>query len=143
MLENRIIFIDRSICSRYVPDALRAAGETIEIHDDHFERNATDEKWLATIGRRGWIALTKDRAIGNRTLQRLMVAKLGVRLFVFVSGNMSGKTMAEAIVSATKKIHRLTARYDPPFIAKIYASGEVKLWKNREQLLKKLEQYKK
>jgi hypothetical protein len=31
----------------------------VEIHDDHFPSDAKDEVWLAEVGIRGWIVLTK------------------------------------------------------------------------------------
>lgn len=39
-------FVDRSLGGRIVADALRAAGAAFVVHDDHFERDAPDQKWL-------------------------------------------------------------------------------------------------
>jgi len=57
------LFLDRSLGRRQVAEALRNAGARIEIHDDHFGPETTDEDWLREAGRRGWIVLTKDARI--------------------------------------------------------------------------------
>jgi len=35
----------------------------VEQHDDHFGPETTDEEWIGEIGRRGWIAVTRDARI--------------------------------------------------------------------------------
>jgi len=114
---------------------LRQSGARVEIHDDHFPMDATDEEWLAEVGRRGWLCLTKDIRIGLNTLQRLWVARQGVKLFVFRSGNLQGPEMGHAIAKALPRIHSIADGNVAPFIAKIYSSGKIKLVRNREALL--------
>ena len=53
--EPWIFFVDRSLGGHVVAQALREAGEQVEVHDDHFARDATDETWLAEVGAKGWI----------------------------------------------------------------------------------------
>ena len=61
--EPLVFFIDRSLGRKIVAQALREISETVEIHDDHFAPDAKDEAWLAEVGKRGWIVLTKDDRI--------------------------------------------------------------------------------
>lgn len=56
-------FVDRSLGARDVPEALRSAGVLVEVHDDHFAPDTPDIVWLAEVGARGWIVLTKDSRI--------------------------------------------------------------------------------
>lgn len=42
-------FIDRSLGSQGVAQALRNAGARVEVHDDHFAVNEQDTVWLAEI----------------------------------------------------------------------------------------------
>jgi hypothetical protein len=132
------IFVDRSFGRHEVASRLRKTGQTVEVHDDHFAIDATDEEWLAEIGIRGWLCLTKDIKIGRNALQRLWVAKHGVKLFVFMSGNMTGQEMGESVANALGRIWRTANREKPPFIAKVYAAGQVRLWKDREELADEL-----
>jgi hypothetical protein len=41
--EGLVFFVDRSLGKRYVPEALRREGVRVEIHEDHFARDARDE----------------------------------------------------------------------------------------------------
>jgi len=57
-----VFFIDRSLGRKYVAGALRTAGAKVEVHDDHFPQTTPDVEWLAEVGRRGWVVLSKDDA---------------------------------------------------------------------------------
>jgi hypothetical protein len=48
-----VFFVDRSLGKHVVPDALRAAGAHVEVHDDHFAQDALDEVWLPAVGQNG------------------------------------------------------------------------------------------
>jgi hypothetical protein len=124
------IFIDRSFGRHAVANALRQTGQRVEIHDDHFPMDATDEEWLAAIGKRGWLCLTKDVRIGRSTLQRLLVARHRVKLFVFMTGNLTGPEMGSVIAKARDRMLRLSQETAPPFIAKIYATAQTKIWRD-------------
>ena len=45
-LDELVFFVDRSLGGKYVAEALRAEGLTVEIHDKHFPIDAPDEMWL-------------------------------------------------------------------------------------------------
>jgi predicted nuclease of predicted toxin-antitoxin system len=122
-----IFFVDRSLGKHTIADALRQAGVAVEIHDDHFSQNATDETWLREVGRRGWIVLTKDTWIRRRSHERAALIHARVRAFVLVAGNLAGPEMAAVFVKALPAIHRFVAHHDPPFIAKITRSSAVSL----------------
>src|SRR3954469_18720819 len=62
--EPWIFFIDRSLGGQVVAEALRAAGEQVEVHDDHFARDASDETWLGAVGAKGWVVLSKTIGFG-------------------------------------------------------------------------------
>ena len=61
--EPYTFFVDRALGGKVIVGALRDAGHQAEAGDDHFETNAEDAVWLPEIGKRGWILLTKDKAI--------------------------------------------------------------------------------
>src|SRR3990172_10338167 len=68
-LDDVVFFVDRSLGRKAVPEALRAAGARVEVHDDHPPQNAKDEDWLAYIGKRNWVALTQDARIRHHELE--------------------------------------------------------------------------
>jgi PIN like domain len=66
--ESITFFIDRCLGNKLIVETLRGAGLTVEIHDDHFGKNAPDVDWIPEIGNRGWIILTKDARIGKNRI---------------------------------------------------------------------------
>ncbi|MFM6395324.1 MAG: hypothetical protein ACKPFF_01415 [Planktothrix sp.] len=136
-----IFFIDRCLGRGIVPRALRAAGATVEIHDDHFSQNIRDEDWLIEAGNRHWVVLTKDERIGYRTSQLLSIAQANVKVFVLASTNLSGDAIALTFVNTLPQMTKFALNNPPPFIAKIYHPGRVTRWLNKTQILRKIEPY--
>jgi len=56
-------FIDRCLGKKSIPETLRTAGITVEIHDDHFDKGALDVDWLPQVGEKGWIKMTESAKI--------------------------------------------------------------------------------
>jgi PIN like domain len=89
-----VFFCDRDL-GRQFPTLLRDAGLRIQQHDDHFEPNTPDDEWIAEVGRRQWIAITRDTRIRYSPLALSVLMQSGAQLFVLV-----GKlTTAEAAVT--------------------------------------------
>ena len=87
-----IFFSDRDL-GRQFPTGLRVAGVAIERHDDHFGPETPDEEWIGEVGRRQWVAITRDARIRYSPLALSVLRESKVRLFVMV-----GKlTSAESI----------------------------------------------
>lgn len=122
-----VFFLDRSLGKNRVATALRQAGATLHIHDDHFPPDAKDEDWLAEAGQRGWIVLTKDHRIRYRHVERLALMKAGVAAFILTSGDLQGEEMAEIFVKALPRITRFLKNHTKPFIAKVAKDGSVSL----------------
>ncbi|GIX46067.1 MAG: hypothetical protein KatS3mg131_0278 [Candidatus Tectimicrobiota bacterium] len=100
----------------------------MQIHDDHFPRDAPDEGWLREVSRRGWIILTKDKRIRYRTTERTALLHAGGRAFVIVArGDLSAQTVAEILVRALQAITRFVAWHAAPFIAKVTRDGAVSM----------------
>lgn len=47
-----VFYVDRNLDSKIVPKALRKAGVSVEIHDDHLAQDAADEEWIELVGRK-------------------------------------------------------------------------------------------
>ena len=65
----------------------------------------------------------------------MAVANAGVSLFVLASQNLSGKQMAEIFLASITKMQEFVRQHPPPFIAKVYRDGRVKMWKDASALL--------
>jgi predicted nuclease of predicted toxin-antitoxin system len=117
-----VFFVDRSLGSRKVVDALRGAGARVESHADHFAPDAPDEDWLTVAGSRGWIVLTKD-SLRERPNEMQAVAAANLRVFILTRRNLSGNEMATLFVTHLAAMIRVARREPSPFVATLGGRG--------------------
>lgn len=130
-----VFFTDRNLGTQF-PGILKAAGLHVEEHDNHFPPNTSDEMWLAEIGRRGWLAISKDKNIARKPNEINAVMNSDVGLFIVVGGEIRHKELAENFVNCRSKVQQFLEKNSPPFIAKVYrpspsrpqTGGRVDLW---------------
>jgi predicted nuclease of predicted toxin-antitoxin system len=134
-------FIDRALGQKFVATALRQAGAQVEVHDDHFAPEALDVDWLPEVARRGWIVLTKDAMVGKNILEQVAIASSGARVFILAINDCTGEDMANAFALSLPRMERLINSHSPPFIAKVYQFGKVRIWQDRKKLLSTLQQF--
>ena len=136
--EPIVYLVDRCLGTGAVPDALRAAlepHEHLEVLDDLFPQDAQDDAWIPAIGARGWIILTKDKAIQRRPneVQAFLAAQTAV--FVFSRGGVSGERMGLAWVVALPAIRKALRRFKVPMLGRVTLAGEVAMaWAEGEKL---------
>jgi PIN domain-containing protein len=129
-----IYFTDRDLGHQF-PEKLRAAGIPVERHDSHFGQLTTDPEWLAEIGRRGWVAISRDARIRYSPLALETLMDAGVRLFVIV-GRLTTHEAAELFIHRRGQIEDLLKRESGPFIGKIKRDG-VEVWLRRSEWRRK------
>ena len=88
--EGLVFFTDANLGRRIVPDALRAAGEKVMVHDECFPAGSEDPVWLRRAGEERWVVLTKDSRIRYRSNEIQALLTSGTRSFVLVSRNLPG-----------------------------------------------------
>jgi len=120
------LFLDRNLGRHIVANQLRSEGIAVEVHDDHLSPAAPDEDWIALVGRKNWLAITKDRNIRYRTAELDAIRRHSARVFVIRMKNATGPEVAELLVKGRRRIVRFATTTPPPFVAGIYASGTVK-----------------
>jgi predicted nuclease of predicted toxin-antitoxin system len=118
-------FVDRSLGRRII-DSLRAAGFQVEAHADHFVDDAPDVVWLGEAGRRGWVVLTKDKAVRRNELEFQAIMTSEVACFSLGHGNLKSEQMAEAFVTARPGMEKALRRYNM-LIATVTATGHVQV----------------
>lgn len=127
-LDDVVFFIDRSLGRRAVAEALRQAGEKVEVHDDHLPQDAKDEEWLRYVGARRWVALTQDDRIRFHDHERMALLQANVRTFVLTAKGLRGEQNGAIIVKALPAIRRLLLKCRSPFIARITRGADVVLF---------------
>jgi PIN like domain len=139
--ESITFFIDRCLGNKLIVETLRGAGLAVEIHDDHFGKNAPDIDWIPEIGNRGGRLLTKGARIGKNRIERLSVADANARMFTLASQSLSGADMADIFLKAIPEMKKFIYENPAPFIAKVYQSGKVKVWKDDLVLVAELNDF--
>ena len=102
----------------------------VEVHDDHLPTDAPDEEWIALVGRKGWVAVTKDRNVRYRAAELVSIRRHSARVIVVRMKNAMGPDIAELLVKGRRRIARFAAKTPAPFVAGIYGSGTVKAYEN-------------
>lgn len=119
-----VFFIDRSLGRKQVAQALRESGATVEVHDDHFPQTTPDVEWLAEVGRRGWVVLSKDERIRRNRIERTALDAARVRAFFLTQQDITGQEMAVLFSSALPGMTKRAVSEPAPFIFTISRSGK-------------------
>lgn len=122
-LSEATFYVDECLGRHDVANALRTNGWTVEPWHAHFESGTPDEVWLPFVGEKGWVALTKDKAIRRREAELDAVIAHGVRMFALPNGSLSGQQMAELFLGAARHIGRTLHKNRGAFVASVSTSG--------------------
>ena len=118
-------FIDHSLGRIAVAEALRFHGHEVRVLSDLFPENCEDSVWLREVAGEGWIVLTKDKGIKNRSIYIQGIMNAGAAAFVLTAGNLTGRHMAEVFVGALPAIVRFVEAFSPPFIVTVSRAAEL------------------
>lgn len=119
MNEHRFL-LDRSLGGRLVATTLREAGwDAITLAQrfgDVDAQRMSDEEWIGTGTREGYVLLTKDGRVASRPLEAQAIYMHDARVFALPRADMTGPAMAQAFVQATAAIMRCCSREQGPFV---------------------------
>lgn len=96
---------------------MRAAGYRVEKHDDHFTPRTRDEVWLPEVAKRGWIALSHNKAIRRVALQRDAAMRGGLALFMLIGHRLD--ECEHNLIPTMPTIIAFREANAPPFIAHV------------------------
>ncbi len=125
--DETVFFIDRSLGIEPLRTELIKTGLVVEIHDDHFARDAEDRVWLQAVGERGWVVLTKDQRLRYRPLEIATLRASRARVFVLTAGNLRGSEIAAVFLTALPRICQLLNEVPGPFLARVSRPGHVRV----------------
>ena len=122
--EPLTLFLDESLDSDSLAQALTAAGAAVERLTRHLPKGTDDGTWLSFAGSRDWVVLTRDKRIRYRRLERLALQAAQVRAFVFTGGNATLSETAEILASAVEEIRDICNQEPGPFLYHIGRGGK-------------------
>lgn len=123
-LPDITFFIDRCL-GKKVAAALTTEYTKIEVHDNHFPPDERDQVWLASVGARGWVVLTKDKNIRRNHLERGALRDAGVKAFILTSPHLTAVEMCAVLKKALPKMAKLAGAKRLGFIALIHKNGRI------------------
>ncbi len=95
------------------------------MHDDHLPQDATDETWLRYIGKKGWIAIGRDKNIRYRGPEKAALIQANACLIVIRAKNITAVDVAVLIMRHINRIYRFINKNNAPFIAGITRDGKI------------------
>ena len=119
------LFIDRDLWSRHLDAALREAGIPFVAHRELFADDTPDAQWIAEVGRRGLVVLTRDQQIRRRPNELAAVRAARIHLFALTAGNLSAAETAALCVAAWPAVQRALVRHAAPAIFSITRGARV------------------
>lgn len=103
-----------------IAPALRERGLLIEdIRDHHNDPRTPDHIWLATVGQRDWIALSRDNDIKHNPLALAAISAAKARMFCLTASKLNAPMLVELIVGIDSLMQEVAHRYSEPFIANV------------------------
>jgi hypothetical protein len=115
----------------------------VEVHADHFpdtenQPEASDCDWLLSVGRRGWVVLTKDEKIRRNQIEIVALLKSGAPAFASTAGNITGDQLADSFLIAMPQILKFLRHHTPPYIATVSRHGHVRMLLTHSALIRRL-----
>lgn len=126
--ETPVFFLDRNLGKHTIATRLRREGVRVEVHDDHLPPDAPDREWIELVGRKGWVAVTRDKNIRYRTAEINAIRKHSARVVVIRMKHATGPQMAELLVKERHRIARFVAKTKAPFVAGISRDSPVRAY---------------
>ena len=96
-VESLVFFVDRSLGGKLVPEALRAAGRSVAVHDELFASDTPDTTWIPEVSQRRWVILTKDENIARNPLE--------LEALLYAGARGRRRNEADGFVGSAPKIH--------------------------------------
>ena len=108
--EEPTLFLDRCLGRNHFASLLRLAGMKVEVHDNYLPQNAPDDDWIALVGRKGWVAITKDKRIRHREAELKSVKDHKARIIVLRMRIATIEEMANILIMARCQIALLNTK---------------------------------
>lgn len=115
-------FFDNNL-SHHLAEGMKAFLEDAVHLQDEFPKNAEDADWLPTIGKRGWILVTRDERIRKNPAEIKAYRKHRVGAFFLGGKNRSRCELIRQLVRNWPRMKELSAKTPKPFAFRIPPKG--------------------
>ena len=122
-LEAAAFYLDESIYSKVLSDALYAARVVVRRPGVDVPFGTPDETWLGIAGSQGWIVLMRDQRVRQRVLELNALRAARVGAFVLTAGQATAKSTAVVILSKLPKMLNIFRSERKPFLYTLSLGG--------------------
>jgi hypothetical protein len=130
-LETAVFYLDESIYSRILAEALESAGVLVRRPGVDVPFGTPDEIWLDTAGRQSWIVLMRDQRVRHRTLELHALKSAKVGAFVMTAGQATARDTAVVIIGHLQKLVNIWLSERKPFLYTLGTRGKLSRLKLR------------
>jgi hypothetical protein len=120
-----LLFIDRCAWSHRLGEALTKLNIPFIPHHEKFAPDCPDEEWLKTVGKQGWIVLTRDKNIRRKPNELRAFRAHEVIGFVLTAGDASAADTAALVAAVYPKLIRKAQAAKPPAMFSITQAGAI------------------
>jgi hypothetical protein len=125
-LESAVVYLDESIYSGILRDALTAKGVSLRLPGIDVPRGTADEVWLKLAGKNGWIVLMRDQRVRHRPLEIDALRSARVGAFVLAAGQATAQATADVVTSRLIKLVNIATSEPRPFLYVLGLSGSLR-----------------
>ena len=112
--------MDRCLGTGAVPRQLEAQGYEVKCHESMFPpKERDDTNWLSLVGENNWRALSADKGIKRKQIERDALIEFRVRYFVFRNNKNNAEHRANLLHRHRRKISKILNTTKAPYIASI------------------------
>jgi hypothetical protein len=119
--ESLIYWVDRSLGKDIVPTALRAAGVNVTTYAELYPHDpkVEDHVWIPEVTGRGWVILTKDKAIRRTPVEIEVLRNANARYVCLSAGNMRGDEQAACLIEHWRTVDSVVVHKPVPLIVSV------------------------
>lgn len=134
--ERRLtFFVDRNLGGKKIVHRLKGAGLNVRAHDEFFDQDTDDPTWIKHAAKQGWIILSADRHIRLNRVELEAIATAKASVFMpSLKHDRAVEAIADAVISAMRKIRQVIATHRPPFVATVALGGAVNVLMTSDQI---------
>jgi hypothetical protein len=111
-----LLFLDRSVGTRRIAGALRAAELDVETIADRYGAANThipDEQWIAEASRDRRLLLSADKRIRYRPRERAAICEHAARCLTFAAGDLTAAQMIDLFLHHLPRVRTVAAEAGP------------------------------
>jgi PIN like domain len=111
-----LLFLDRSVGTRRIARALRAADLDVETIADRYgaaNTHVPDEQWIEDASRDGRLLLSADKRIRYRPRERAAICTHAARCLTFAAGDLTAQQMIDLFLRHLPRVRTIAEEPGP------------------------------